>query len=62
MTNAGSFADVVALTTNHSAFDIDFIQEHSQMIVACPVKLPQVVFHKDMRNMIKEANDKVYKP
>ncbi|MCK9167499.1 MAG: nucleotide sugar dehydrogenase [Bacteroidales bacterium] len=41
-------ADVVVLTTNHSAFDVDFIQEHSQMIV-------------DMRNMIKEAGDKVYK-
>jgi UDP-N-acetyl-D-glucosamine dehydrogenase len=41
-------ADVVVLTTNHSAFKMDFIQEHAQMIV-------------DMRNMIKEASDKVYK-
>ncbi|MCF8362473.1 MAG: hypothetical protein K9G70_07600 [Prolixibacteraceae bacterium] len=56
-----SKADMVALTTNHSAFDMDFIQKHAQMIVACPVKLPQVVFHRDMRNMIPEASDKVYK-
>ncbi|MFW6277747.1 MAG: nucleotide sugar dehydrogenase, partial [Prolixibacteraceae bacterium] len=41
-------ADVVVLTTNHSVFDVEFIQEHSQMVV-------------DMRNMIKEAGDKVYK-
>lgn len=41
-------ADVVVLTTNHKAFDVDFIQEHAQMVV-------------DMRNMIKEAGDKVYK-
>lgn len=41
-------ADVVVLTTNHSAFDIDFIQQHARLIV-------------DMRNMIKEASDKVYK-
>lgn len=41
-------ADVVVLTTNHSAFDIEFIQNHSTMIV-------------DLRNMIKQAGDKVYK-
>ena len=41
-------ADVVVLTTNHKAFDVEFIQEHAQMIV-------------DMRNMIKENSDKVYK-
>ncbi|MGM0619480.1 MAG: nucleotide sugar dehydrogenase [Bacteroidota bacterium] len=41
-------ADVVVLTTNHSAFDVEFIQEHAKMIV-------------DLRNMIKEAGDKVYK-
>ena len=41
-------ADVVVLTTNHSAFDVAFIQEHAQMVV-------------DMRNMVKEAGDKVYK-
>jgi UDP-N-acetyl-D-glucosamine dehydrogenase len=41
-------SDVVVLTTNHSAFDIEFIQNHSTMIV-------------DLRNMIKQAGDKVYK-
>ncbi len=41
-------ADVVVLTTNHSKFNIDFIREHAQMIV-------------DMRNMIKESGEKVYK-
>ncbi len=41
-------ADVVVLTTNHSAFDVEFIQQHSKMIV-------------DMRNMVKESSDKVYK-
>ena len=41
-------ADVVVLTTNHSAFDIEYIQQHSKMIV-------------DLRNMIKESSEKVYK-
>lgn len=41
-------ADCVVLTTNHDAFDIEFIQSHSKMIV-------------DMRNMIKEGSEKVYK-
>ena len=41
-------ADVVVLTTNHTAFDVEFIQQHARLIV-------------DMRNMIKEASDKVYK-
>jgi UDP-N-acetyl-D-glucosamine dehydrogenase len=41
-------ADVVVLTTNHEAFDIEFIQKHSRLIV-------------DLRNMIKESSDKVYK-
>ncbi len=41
-------ADVVVLTTNHAAFDVEFIQQHSKMIV-------------DMRNMVKESSDKVYK-
>ena len=41
-------ADCVVLTTNHNVFDIKFIKEHSGLIV-------------DMRNMIKEASDKVYK-
>jgi UDP-N-acetyl-D-glucosamine dehydrogenase len=41
-------ADCVVLTTNHDAFDIEFIKEHSKLIV-------------DMRNMVKEASEKVYK-
>ena len=41
-------ADCVVLTTNHDAFDIEFIKEHAKMIV-------------DMRNMVKENSDKVYK-
>lgn len=41
-------ADVVVLTTNHSAFDIPFIQQYAPLIV-------------DMRNMIKEGGEKVYK-
>lgn len=41
-------ADVVVLTTNHSAFDVEFIKENARLIV-------------DMRNMIKEAGEKVYK-
>jgi UDP-N-acetyl-D-glucosamine dehydrogenase len=41
-------ADCVVLTTNHDAFDMDFVQKHARMIV-------------DMRNMIKEGSDKVYK-
>lgn len=41
-------ADVVVLTTNHNAFDVEFIQQHAQMIV-------------DLRNMVKEDGEKVYK-
>ncbi|HPE76072.1 MAG TPA: nucleotide sugar dehydrogenase [Draconibacterium sp.] len=41
-------ADCVVLTTNHSVFDINFIQKHSRLIV-------------DLRNMINEAGEKVYK-
>jgi len=41
-------ADCVVLTTNHKTFDTGFIEENSNMVV-------------DMRNMIKEASDKVYK-
>jgi UDP-N-acetyl-D-glucosamine dehydrogenase len=41
-------ADVVVLTTNHSAFDVKFIKENACLIV-------------DMRNMIKEANENIYK-
>jgi UDP-N-acetyl-D-glucosamine dehydrogenase len=41
-------ADCVVLTTNHDAFDMEFIQKHSRLIV-------------DMRNMVKDLSDKVYK-
>ncbi len=41
-------ADCVVLTTNHDAFDMDFVQKHARLIV-------------DMRNMVKKASDKVYK-
>ncbi len=41
-------ADVVVLTTNHSVFEVEEIQKHAQMIV-------------DMRNMVKEGGEKVYK-
>jgi UDP-N-acetyl-D-glucosamine dehydrogenase len=41
-------ADCVVLTTNHDAFNIDFIQKHAVLIV-------------DMRNMVKEGSEKVYK-
>ena len=41
-------ADCVVITTNHSLFNADFIQEHSKLIV-------------DLRNVVKDANDKVYK-
>lgn len=40
--------DLVVLTTNHSAFDVEFIQQNAQMIV-------------DLRNMVKEGGEKVYK-
>lgn len=41
-------ADCVVLTTNHKDFDVEFLKEHSKMIV-------------DMRNMVKESNGKVVK-
>ena len=41
-------ADCVVLTTNHAAFDIEFIKENARLIV-------------DMRNMIKDSSDTVYK-
>nr|WP_321487502.1 nucleotide sugar dehydrogenase [uncultured Draconibacterium sp.] len=41
-------ADCVVITTNHHVFDADFIHAHSKLIV-------------DMRNVIEEASDKVYK-
>lgn len=41
-------ADAVVLTTNHSDFDVEFIQKHASLII-------------DLRNMIKDAAEKVYK-
>jgi UDP-N-acetyl-D-glucosamine dehydrogenase len=41
-------SDVVVLTTNHAVFDVDFIQQHAKLIV-------------DMRNMVKENTNTVYK-
>ena len=41
-------ADCVVITTNHSVFEANFIQSHSKLVV-------------DMRNVIKEASEKVYK-
>jgi UDP-N-acetyl-D-glucosamine dehydrogenase len=41
-------ADIVVLTTNHSDFDLEFIKKHSGLIV-------------DLRNMVKEAGENVYK-
>lgn len=41
-------ADCVVLTTNHDAFDMDFIQQNAKMLV-------------DMRNMVIEGSEKVYK-
>jgi UDP-N-acetyl-D-glucosamine dehydrogenase len=41
-------ADCVVLTTNHSAFDVEFIVKHARLVV-------------DLRNMVKEGSEKVYK-
>ncbi len=41
-------ADCVVLTTNHEVFDVSFIRDNAKLIV-------------DLRNMIKESDDKVYK-
>jgi len=41
-------SDCVVITTNHSVFDPDFIEKHSKLVV-------------DLRNLIKQASDKVYK-
>ena len=41
-------ADVVVLTTNHSVFDVSFIQQNANLIV-------------DLRNMILEKNENIYK-
>jgi UDP-N-acetyl-D-glucosamine dehydrogenase len=41
-------ADCVVLTTNHKDFDVEFIKNHAKLIV-------------DLRNMINEVDEKVYK-
>ncbi|OHD57271.1 MAG: UDP-N-acetyl-D-glucosamine dehydrogenase [Spirochaetes bacterium GWF1_49_6] len=41
-------ADCVVITTNHSAFDPDFIVEHAQLVV-------------DLRNTVKKPSPKVFK-
>ncbi len=41
-------ADCVVITTNHSVFDAEFIETNSKLVV-------------DLRNLIKEASEKVYK-
>lgn len=41
-------ADVVVLTTNHRTFDVEFIRENAGLIV-------------DLRNMVKEADESIYK-
>ncbi len=43
-----SQADCVVITTNHSVFDADFIEGHSQLVV-------------DLRNVIQKSSEKVYK-
>jgi UDP-N-acetyl-D-mannosaminuronate dehydrogenase len=42
------YADCVVITTNHSAFNAEMIKRHAKLIV-------------DLRNVIKEATDQVYK-
>ena len=41
-------ADIIVLSTNHSDFDVEFIQKHARLIV-------------DLRNMIEESSAKVVK-
>jgi len=41
-------ADCVVITTNHSVFDAGFIVKHAPLVV-------------DLRNMVKESSEKVYK-
>ena len=41
-------ADCVVITTNHKAFDVEFIQQHARLIV-------------DLRNVIKETGENVFK-
>lgn len=40
--------DCVVISTNHKAFDADFIVKHSKLVV-------------DLRNLVKESSEKVYK-
>ena len=40
--------DCVVLTTNHKDFDVEFIQKHARLIV-------------DLRNMVKEGSNDVFK-
>ena len=41
-------ADVVVLTTNHKDFDVEFIKKHAKLIV-------------DLRNMVKDKTNRVFK-
>ena len=41
-------SDCVIITTNHTSFDIDWIQEHAGLVV-------------DLRNAVRKSSDKVYK-
>ena len=41
-------ADAVVLTTNHKDFDVEFIRKNAKLII-------------DLRNMVKEASENVYK-
>ena len=41
-------SDCVVITTNHSVFDVEMIQQHARLIV-------------DLRNVIKEPSEKVFK-
>ncbi|NOY50127.1 MAG: nucleotide sugar dehydrogenase [Chlorobi bacterium] len=41
-------ADAVVLTTNHKDFDVEFIKEHTKLIV-------------DLRNMVEEKSERIFK-
>ena len=47
-TEALSTVDCVVLSTNHDDFDVEFIREHTKLIV-------------DLRNMIIETSTNIYK-
>jgi UDP-N-acetyl-D-glucosamine dehydrogenase len=47
-TEALTSVDCIVLTTNHKDFDVEFIKKHAKLIV-------------DMRNMIEEGAENVYK-